>query len=381
LRTILMCGNLTRAGLQTVVRDLALGMLGRGESVGVVSIDGGDLARDMDDEGVETIILSSGIPRFLPRFLASFFMVIRLSRLLKGRGVQVLNIHGPGPERIGLLAARLAGTPVKTFVFHSNYPVFGPGEGRATSVRDTLRRDLMRFDRCIAVSQKVGEWAVANGMVDAGKVTVIPNGVDLQKTVCPSSRGQCRRELGFDDKEILLVQVGRFEPPKNQEVSIRALPLVRREVPGARLLLVGEGPRVGQARETAAALGVFGSVTFLGVRRDVPRILKAADLFLLPSSWEGMPVSLLEAMANGLPVIGSDVPGIADLLALVPGAGALVPPLDEKALAGAVIRALDDPRWREDAGRRGARFVRDHLGLEQMVARYLSFHADRPNDG
>jgi glycosyltransferase involved in cell wall biosynthesis len=172
----------------------------------------------------------------------------------------------------------------------------------------------------------------------AGRYTVVRNGVDRGRypVAGPADRTAARHRLGLDPAAPLAVCVGRVTRQKGQDVLLAAWPYVRHTVGNARLVLVGDG----DMREDLAA-GAPRTVTFAGAAADVRPWLAAADVVVLPSRWEGLPLTVLEAFACGRSVVASRVPGLAE--AVPSTVGALVPPEDPAALAGAIAQRLGDP--------------------------------------
>ena len=153
-RIAIVTGGLKRAGAEKVACDLAQGMKIRGFDVSVFSIRGGDFEKELQNAGIDIQVFIKKKGNILLRKLQSLIAVFKMAHLLKEKKVQVINIHGLGAERISLLAARLAGTPVRTFVFHSNYPVLNLAS-RNEKLRKRLIKDLARASHCIAISSTV----------------------------------------------------------------------------------------------------------------------------------------------------------------------------------------------------------------------------------
>ncbi|MFF0157604.1 glycosyltransferase [Streptomyces sp. NPDC005263] len=189
----------------------------------------------------------------------------------------------------------------------------------------------------------------------SGRWSVIPNGVDLRR-FCPAQVGAARAGLsplhGVDPGAPLVVCVGRLCRQKGQDVLLAAWDTVAGGAPGARLVLVGDGPDRERLQASAPA-----SVLFAGAVTDAVPWYQAADLVVLPSRWEGMALAPLEAMACGRPVVVSDVDGARESLPPELAARCLVPPENPAALARAVTDLLLDPRLRESLGRQGRRYV------------------------
>ena len=157
-----------------------------------------------------------------------------------------------------------------------------------------------------ACSAYAGEWLFGKKAVEAGKVHVMPNGIDLNR-FCYSDaiRRQMRLELGAEDK-IVIGNVGRFTPQKNHSVLIDIFAEIHRQNPNTVLWLAGVGELMEETKEKVAREGISDAVQFLGFRTDVMNLTQAMDVFLMPSLYEGFPVTGIEAQAVGLPCVFSD---------------------------------------------------------------------------
>ena len=230
---------------------------------------------------------------------------------------------------------------------------------------DAYRVGVAHVDRIIAVSHAVRDSHVVGGAADEERIVTVHNGVARP----PATRGReaMRRTLHVGEAAVLL-HVGRFTPQKNHRLLLAAMAALDRP---AHLLLVGDGPdRAGIAREIYA-LGLADRVRLLGHRTDIGDLMAAADLLLMTSRFEGLPLSLLEAMATGLPAVAVIAPGIDET---VDGdAGWLVPPDDPIAFAAAIATAIDQPEERASRGaaaqqRHAAQFTRERMQADTAAA-------------
>ncbi len=258
-------------------------------------------------------------------------------RLVEEAGPDVVHVHYALPAApmtllaLQMTACRLA--PVLVTTLHgSDVTVLG----RDAALRPLLLHALELSDAVTAVSRYLAGEAAALGL--GRPVTVVPNLVDVD-------RFRPQRPAGFRSflarpGESVLIHVSNFRPVKAVLDVVRVFALVRRRR-RVRLVLVGEGPDLPRAREEVEALGAAGEVSFLGLRPDVAAILPAADVFLLPSLSESFGLAAAEAMACGVPVVGSAVGGIPEVVA-DGETGFLRPPGDVEAMAEATLRLLDD---------------------------------------
>jgi glycosyltransferase involved in cell wall biosynthesis len=286
----------------------------------------------------------------------------RLTRLLKQRRIDAVITVGAGDKMFwGRLAAWRAGVPVVLSALHSTgWP---DGVGR-------LNRMLSRItDAFIGVAASHGTHLVERERFPATKVRVIPNGVDVERFAAGDPAGTVRRELKLDRAAPVVGIVAALRPEKDHELFLRVAELVRRELPAARFVIVGDGDLRERLTDYARNLGLGDSVRFLGNRNDVPRVLSAMNVFLLTSRIEANPVSILEAFSAGKPVVAPRVGSIAE--ALADGvSGYLTHPGNAAEAAKRVTELLRDPSRASAMGEAGRQAVRDNWSLERMVRGY-----------
>lgn len=270
-------------------------------------------------------------------------------------------LHHIGPLLYGGIAARLA--RVKTIV-HVEHDAWHYDEGRRWPLARALFA-LIRPHR-IAVSSDIADRMKARD--PSASITVIPPGIDMRRYV-PTDKLAARKRLGLGSDLLLIGTTGRLVPVKGQRVMLDAFALLRRN--GGRvhgrdvgLVIIGDGPERLALEARARELGVAHVTHFLGLRADVPEILPALDVFCLPSFNEGLPRSLLEAQAAGVPVVSSDVGGCRH--AVCPATGRLVPPNEPEALARALTDVLSGP----DGAPNTRAFVEDRYSLATTLAAY-----------
>ena len=224
-----------------------------------------------------------------------------------------------------------------------------------------LRLIVALSDRTICVTEaERDEIARIVGPRGAGKLVTVHNGIEPPTPAPTGERERVRAELGLRNGVTALLYVGRLEERKDPLTAVRAVLAARSEGAEVKLFLAGDGPLEAEI----AAAGRDGIVP-LGRREDVGRLLAAADVVVLPSRREGLPYALLEAMAYGLPVVASDIPGNAEA---VGPAGVLVPPGDVSGFAAAFTTLVSDAEERGRLGALAERRIEERFGAEAMIA-------------
>jgi len=220
----------------------------------------------------------------------------------------------------------------------------------------------------VAVSEEVA--ISLNQLYGIRQCRVIPNGISQHRYANPqTARSKWRAREGFRDDQILFVCVARFAEQKNHALLLKAFAQGPASDPNAHLVLVGEGGLQEQLESQAEDLGVSRQVHFLGLRTDIPDVLGATDVFVLSSAWEGNPLSMMEAMAAGLPIVSTAVGGVSDLIANG-REGFLVPPGDVKGFSGAMTFLLRDRETRRSMGTAAAQRAKENFDVSKMVRAY-----------
>jgi glycosyltransferase involved in cell wall biosynthesis len=278
-----------------------------------------------------------GEATFKPRDVKALAKVFRLIRQERPH---IVHTHTAKAGFIGRLAARLAGVPVILHTYHGHV-LHGYYSPLKTWLLRHMEQVLGYFTDCIiAVSKQVKQDLVSYGVASPEKITVIPLGFDLEPFLsCQKYRGELRRELGLSDAFKLVGIVGRVFPIKNHRLFLDAAARVLAGEPAARFIIVGDGVLRFEVERHARELGIADKVIFTGWRRDLPRIYADLNALVISSDNEGTPVSAIEAMAAGVPVVGTKVGGVPDLI--TDGeTGYLVPPRDPDLLANAILRLI-----------------------------------------
>ncbi|MEJ2217645.1 MAG: N-acetyl-alpha-D-glucosaminyl L-malate synthase BshA [Gemmatimonadota bacterium] len=240
--------------------------------------------------------------------------------------------------------------------------------GQDPSYHPITRFSIRKSDGLTAVSEYLRRETVDRFDVPTERIRVIPNFVDLDEY--RPDREPCHRDQFAGPDEKILMHISNFRPVKRVDDAVRVFARVAREMP-ARLLLVGDGPDRGRAQETATQEGVADRVLFLGKQESVAELLACADLFLLPSRLEAFGLVALEAMACGVPVIGTRVGGVPEVVP--PDAGHLAPVGAVEEMAHAALELLsDDARFQ--TARRAARTNAQRFDANVIVAQYEAYY-------
>jgi glycosyltransferase involved in cell wall biosynthesis len=280
-------------------------------------------------------------------------------RALRAERPSILHAHLTWPLscKYGILAAVMARVPavVATAQIYFELP-------KKPLLQMQPRLIATCVDRYIAVSRAVADQLCNDFRIPASKVQVVHNGIPAGHFNGPASP-LLRAALTRGKAQSIVLMVGRLDDKqKGQRYLIEAAA----QVPEAMFVLAGEGPDRGALEGQARALGVDNRVLFLGYREDIPDLLACCEVFVLPSLFEGLPLSILEAMAAGKPVIASAIGGNDEIIAHGEN-GLLVPQADPAALAGAIRAVLSDPALARRLAEAGRSRVRREFAVETMV--------------
>ena len=317
-------------GPTTSVNDLVLGLDKSRFDVMFIYLCGGRAGDDsFEKAGHEVVYLTE---RRRLRFF-SLPTLFGLVRVLKQRHVDILHCHTHTPAFYGAVAAALAGTPVMLSHVH--------GLGRTRNVRRRIGNLVIfrRVAKVICVAEAVRKDVLkTNWRVDPAKLLVLENSVDYERFADVSiSCREAKGKLGLLADDFVFGAVGRLAPTKGLPYLLEAFSIVKQHVPSAQLVLLGDGPSKADLEQQAMQMPCRQAIHFLGHRPGIAELLRGLDVFVLSSVAEGMPRALLEAMAEGIPCIATNVGGIPEVLR-GSDSGFLVPPRDAAALAQKMIQ-------------------------------------------
>ena len=364
LSIVHLCTPARVGGLERVVQGLAMWTARAGHRVSVmaVSAPGADLSEflaPLKRAGVPVVRIESSGRRYLTERRT-------VQEHLQGMKPDVVHTHGYRCDLLhGGPARRLGIATVSTLHGSSRM-------GGLSHLFEWMQeRALARFDGVVAVSEPLKESLIAKG-VSADRVHLIPNGwVPPERYL---TRDEARNELGVPREGFLFGWIGRLIPIKGCDVFLEALARIGGETAAVwHGVVVGDGPERASLEEQAVALGIGDRVTFAGSVSEAARIVRALDLFILSSRSEGTPMTILEVMGAGVPVVATHVGGVPAVVD-APRGGWIVPPEDPKALAEALAGALSDGTERRERAELGRSRAGGAYGPESWVAAHTGVY-------
>jgi len=365
-RLLLVIDHLFWAGAETQLRHLAIGLAELGHEVTLLAIDDAtSYVEDLEAAGVRLRVLGvgrrAGKLAALPRLIA------------EARRAELVHCTGWDASLWGRLAATAARRPVLV-TEHAARREFQVSRGGASRARLIALHNRL-LDRFTYATVAVAESQV--GLLESEgvrpqSIVRIANAVPLAELRRRADEGPGREALGVPPEAKLVVQAARFIPPKGQRATLRAVAALRERLGDIRVLFAGAGPEEDSVKALATELGA-GWASFLGSRDDVPALLRAADVAVLPSAAEALPMSLLESMALGTPVVATAVGDVRWLLERT-GGGICVPAGDEDAFAEACGALLGDAELRRRLGDAGVAGVAE-FDVPRMAERYAALFA------
>jgi glycosyltransferase involved in cell wall biosynthesis len=284
--------------------------------------------------------------------------------LIRTHAIDLIHTHGYKADLYGCAVARLEGKPLVATCH--NWLARGP---MIAAYNFLDRIALTQFDAVSAVSQSIAEKLRSFG-VRRERISVIPNGIDLQAF----DFGPCDRKLTMQArKEPIIGIVARLDLEKGFQYLLRSLRSLRVSFPALRLLIVGEGPDRGKIERLVGEQDLGTAVTFAGQRSDMPAVYSSIDIFVLPSLNEGLPMTVLEAMAASKPIVATRVGAIPTVIA-DEETGLLIEPADEAGLTRALARLLGDPGLCRRLAQKARVCVEHDYSASTMIQRYRELY-------
>lgn len=339
-------------GAEIMAENLSYSLLDEGVNVTIVSLY--DFRSPITER-----IMNKNIPLFFleKKKGLDFRMYLKLYNLFKTESPDVIHTHRSSII-YAVPAACLARIPVRIHTIHNT------AYKELEKPLRILARFFYKFLRVIpvSISPEIKKTVVKEYRLPENRVPMIYNGLNFTQT--PSPKRQVNGSL-------TLLHIGRFTEQKNHEGLLEIFRIVHSANPKTKLQLIGTGHLLDKIKRQAEVLGLKDSVEFLGQRSDVLPYLRSADIFVLPSLWEGMPITLIEAMASGLPIVATNVGGVPDMLTnKITG---LITSIDNDAFAHAVLRLVSDSELRNNLGQNAA-VAAEAFSAKRMAKSYLELY-------
>lgn len=353
MRIVELVNNLQFGGVERQVVDVAGAFQDRGHDVRVLCLRGsGPLAPALQDRGVEVLALQKKEGPDLGVFL-------RMADYLRRNRIDVVHSHNPLVHHYAVVASRLAGVPVVFNTIHGIDNLASP-----PGFAEKLYAAMIRWsDASVAVCPMAHRAFIAGGVIPPDRLITINNGI--------SQAAYLKLEQRISgDGNIVFGIVGRLVPVKDHSLLLDAFQRLLQRQPACRLRILGDGPLRESLEQQAQRNGIKHATEFVGYSADVPAFLATVDVAVLTSVSEGLPLSILEAMAAARPVVGTAVGGMPDLIE-EGVTGWLCPPGDPDGLASALGQAVAAGRDRlASMGARARELAADQYSLDRMIDEY-----------
>jgi glycosyltransferase involved in cell wall biosynthesis len=350
MKLLFIANHLNVGGITSYLFTLTCGLKRKGHMVYVAS-GGGEWVDKFEKAGVKHIqIPIKTKSEISPKIIFSFF---KLNTQIKKLGIDLLQTNSRTTLVLGNLLSR-SNKVAQVFTCHGFF-------------KPKLSRKLFPCwpQAVIAISQQVKEHLIYDFKLSEEKISVINNGIDTANFGDFSGRQKSREALGLKD-DLLIGIIARLSDVKGHTYLLRAMQIVLKSFPQAKLLIVGEGKMQLSLLKEVNTLGIKQNVLFLPVAESMQDLLAAMDVFVMPSIQEGLGLALMEAMAQGLAVVGSAVGGIKTLIQDGSN-GLLVQPADAESLSQAIIKLLKDSPLRQGLGINARKFIMDNFSQSKMV--------------
>ncbi len=350
-------------GLEKLVREIA----GRADSRLFDSVIcclwiKGRFSQDLEKRGIKVYCMDKK-----DGFDPSLFF--RIARILKKEKISVVHSHDSSTNMYAAVAARLAG--VRT-VFNTEHGGIYFETGRKKNINRLL---CLLNTKVICVSESIKSDLMAMGL-PAKRLEVIPNGINFSEFDITLDKLAKRRELGLDPSDYIITCVGRLSKEKNHAMLVASMKQVLQKISRAKFLIIGDGPLRGSLEDSAREYIASGKARFLGTRVDVPEILKVSDCFVACSDSESFGLSVLEAMAAGIPVVSTCAGGLKEIVK--DGVtGILIPKNDLPALVSGICRIKEDAAYTNGNVYRTREMVRNNYNIHDMVKKYEAVYLSR----
>jgi glycosyltransferase involved in cell wall biosynthesis len=355
---MLVTHDLAIGGLQQVVVNICRTINTDMFNVSVVCLrDTGPFAQEINELGIKVHVIppkKGGV---------DYLSFIKLARLFQTESVEIIHTHNTQPFVDGTLAALMSG--VKTIV-HTDHARDFPDKYRYMAAEWIMSQFAYKV---VGVSDHTAHNLIHYEKISPRKILVIPNGIDGSRFMIHVDSDRKKKSLGITNKGPILGLGVRLSEEKGVLYLLRAMPEIIGVFPDISLVIAGAGPSENELKQQTATLGINNHVLFIGPRLDIPEILQIFDLYVLPSTREGLPMVLLEAMAAGCPIVATDVGGNATAISHRFN-GSLIKPKDPVALAQEIILVLSDQQLRRQYIHKSKEVFQNCFSAQTMTRAY-----------
>jgi len=362
--------SLDIGGLEMLVVDLVKNLDRQKFEPIVCCLHTGSLADRITSDGIKLIHIEK-------KHNIDYGLILKLVKVLKQEYIDIIHSHNKAVHFYAVLAAKIAGIPIIHTKHGRNLPK-GDINNIDNSVKTKLYRRIsyLMTDLTVAVSYDAKRFALQTDGMPEEKIITIHNGIDTvkyNKTLSKDQIKEMKQFMGIAEHNLIIGNVARLSREKDHNTLLAAFAIVSNELRNVKLIIVGDGPLSEELQAKSIALNISSNVLFLGMRNDIPELLKLFDIAVLSSITEGIPLTLLEAMAAGLPIVATNVGGnpevVEDQIT-----GLLVPAKNPSALAEAMIHLLKNENKRIEMGEAGRKRVQKYFNLDLMVKQYEAIY-------
>ncbi len=332
--------------------------------VGCVKRPDGPMADEFQGVGAEVINFGKSAGKF------GYKLFPQLAHYIREQNINIVHTHALRADLMGGLAVRLM----------RDRPVLLASKGNTSYIpnqKGWLARNILYWpvmylpDKIITVSEAMRNQIIDRLRLKSNRIMSLHTGIEIDSFYKPETRDACREKLGIAPGDFVATYTGRLVTGKGLDNLLNAVPQFANLRKQCRVLIVGEGPLRESLQKQVQELDIASHVVFTGFRSDIPEILAATDVFVLPSLSEGLPQSIMEAMSAGKAVVATSVGGVVELIEPeTEKTGILIPPRNPQALAKALGRLCENQHLCEELGRNARAFMRRHFSTERMVRDY-----------
>lgn len=370
INVLQVCGGGVRSGIETYVLNLARGFRNSPFNILISPLRYGLFTKELREHDIEPIEL-------LKRFRGDPSVFFKIASIIKRKQIDIVHAHGENGNFYARIVAKLMGRKVVSTV-HSHLKEALVDMSANPWLRTLIYKQDLFFsllcDKVVAPSHRIARELERNG-VNRGKITVIHSGIDVKtfaswaESFKERDRRIFRARLGLEDDEFLVGTVGRVAPVKNHTLLVEAAELALKMRHRMRFIVIGDGPLFEELKELIDHRGLKQFFILPGWQRDVKQYLGSLDAFVMTSITEGLNITLVKAMAMGIPVISTDVGSISELIQNNIN-GFLVPLRSPNLLAGRILELYNNRSLGKKLAERGFKYVADHFDISTSVAKY-----------